>query len=142
MEHSLLNEQQQKHADVVTRMIARGVMPTDEELRATRAVLACGCPEVLLRSVVAKNAVVARSRSSRSLKFSRTAQTRGDGAFIFFEGVQRFIPKKQLDEIVNTAWTGIMRKRLDRKRLDRIVATKVEARLAQQAQERLRRLDF
>jgi hypothetical protein len=71
MERKLLNltEQQQKRANTINEMIARGVMPPVEELRATRHVLACGCPERLLRSVVEKNARITRARANGSHEF-------------------------------------------------------------------------
>jgi hypothetical protein len=56
-ELKVLNEQQQKRATGINGLIARGVMPTRDDLRAAgRNVLDCGCPESLLQSVVAKNA--------------------------------------------------------------------------------------
>lgn len=68
MEHKVQAEQQNKRAHTISAMIARGVMPPMEELRADRGVLACGCPEHLLRSVVEKNALLTRSRANRGLK--------------------------------------------------------------------------
>jgi hypothetical protein len=69
MEYKQLTEQQQTRATGINAMIARGVMPTAEQLLgAGRHVLMAGCPEALLRSVVAKNAVVTRSRPKRGLK--------------------------------------------------------------------------
>jgi hypothetical protein len=63
-EHHLLTDSQQKRAVALNAMIARGEMPTMNELRDTRSVLACGCPESLLRSVIAKNAMLTRERTA------------------------------------------------------------------------------
>jgi hypothetical protein len=59
-ELKVLTEQEQKRATGINALIARGVMPPMDELRARRNVLGCGCPEQLLRSVVEKNASIAR----------------------------------------------------------------------------------
>jgi len=65
MELKLLTESQAKRMHVINDRISRGIMPSESELRDTRSVLACGCPESLLRSVVAKNARMQERRSRR-----------------------------------------------------------------------------
>jgi hypothetical protein len=65
MELKLLTENQAKRMHAINDKISRGIMPFETELRDTRSVLACGCPEALLRSVVEKNARVQERRSRR-----------------------------------------------------------------------------
>ena len=78
MERKLLTEYQQNRTNAINAMIARGVMPTEEELRgAGRNALQLGCPEHLLRSVVAKNAALFRARANGSTE-QRTVPTSGE----------------------------------------------------------------
>jgi hypothetical protein len=105
MEQKLLNEQQQKRAHVITGMIERGVMPPMDELRANRAVLACGCPEALLRSVVEKNALVTRARANRGLKVPAhvAAKVRSRIAQIPSGRVAKVrLTQEQIDHLVDT----------------------------------------
>ena len=67
MEYKLLNEQQQRHTHAINRMIARGVMPSAEEMRAAGRQPE-GFPEEMLRSVVAKNALIHRARTNSGVK--------------------------------------------------------------------------
>jgi hypothetical protein len=70
-EFKLLTENQAKRSYVINDQISRGIMPSESELRDTRSVLACGCPESLLRSVVVKNARMQERRSRRVLVHPR-----------------------------------------------------------------------
>jgi hypothetical protein len=67
MEYKLLNEQQKRHTHTINAMIARGVMPSAEEMRAAGRQPE-GFPEHLLRSVVAKNALIHRARAKSGVK--------------------------------------------------------------------------
>jgi hypothetical protein len=64
-EIKLLTEKQAKRMHSLNDKISTGIMPFESELRDTRSVLACGCPESLLRSVVKKNARLAQERRNR-----------------------------------------------------------------------------
>src|SRR5215472_3277743 len=74
LEIKLLTETQAKRMYAINDRISRGIMPGESELRDTRSVLACGCPEALLRSVVAKNATLVQERRNRRAQARRRRQ--------------------------------------------------------------------
>jgi hypothetical protein len=93
MEQKVLNEHQQKRAVEINDMIARGVLPPMDELRASRNVLACGCPEHLLRSVVEKNARRARTKT---LTNSRRVRSRITTPAITQEQINHLVDTRDL----------------------------------------------
>jgi len=97
----------EQRATEIHKMILRGVMPPLDELRSGQNVLALGCPERLLRSVVEKNAVETRARANGNVEVRKG----GDFYFPSFGDMQRKADRDHRKQSAATTDAEILRRK-------------------------------